>query len=356
MKDPGSFTIPCVIGEFDFQKALCDSGASINLMTLSVARKLSLGELTPTTVTLQMADRTMAKPEGVIEDVHVKVGKFIFHVDFIILEMEEDSQVPLLLGRAFLATGAALIDMQKGVLTLRVGEEAADFNLLQSLKNLDTDREDYKLVDDVYINNSDCYYGSNAQLPINENEMNFQYIEGVNYDFPHISLHSTENVMRLKHNNMDSGDNNEEKEFHQVTSAEGIVLKELPNPLKYAYLELPKSKPVIISARLSDAEEQKLLKILKNYQESIAWSIDELKGISPSICMHKILLEENAKPSVEHQRRLNPYMKEVVRKEVLKWLNAGFRYAISDSPWVTLVHVVPKKGGFTVIRNEKKMS
>ena len=110
---------------------------------------------------------------------------------------------------------------------------------------------------------------------------------------------------------------------------------------------------MIISARLSDAEEQKLLKILKNYQESIAWFIDELKGISPSICMHKILLEENSKPSVEHQRRLNPVMKEVVRKEVLKWLNAGFIYAISDSPWVSPVHVVPKKGGFTVIRNEK---
>ena len=165
--------------------------------------------------------------------------------------------------------------------------------------------------------------------------------------------HSTEKVLSLKQNSMDNGDNNEEKEFHQETSAEGLVLKELPSHLKYAYLELPKNKLVIISARLSDAEEQKLLKILKNYQESIAWSIDELKGISPSICMHKILLEENAKPSVEHQRRLNPVMKEVVRKEVLKWLNAGFIYAISDSPWVSPVHVVPKKGGFTVIRNEK---
>ena len=91
---------------------------------------------------------------------------------------------------------------------------------------------------------------------------------------------------------MDNGENNEEKEIHQETCTEGLVLKELPSHLKYAYLELPKSKPVIISARLSDAEEQKLLKILKNYQESIAWSIDELKGISSSICMHKILLEE----------------------------------------------------------------
>ena len=78
MKDPGSFAIHCIIGEFEFQKALCDSGASINLMPLSVVRKLSLGELTPTTVTLQMADRTMAKPEGVIEDVLVKVGNSFF--------------------------------------------------------------------------------------------------------------------------------------------------------------------------------------------------------------------------------------------------------------------------------------
>ena len=173
MKDPGSFTNPCTIGEFEFQKALCDSSASINLMPLSIARKLSLGELTPTTVTLQMADRTMAKPEGVIEDVLVKVGKFIFPIDFIFLDIEEDSQVPLLLGRPFLATRVALIDMQKGVLILRVGEEASDFNLIKSLKNLDTDREAHMLVEDVYLNNSDCYYDYNAQLPINENEMNF---------------------------------------------------------------------------------------------------------------------------------------------------------------------------------------
>ena len=159
--------------------------------------------------------------------------------------------------------------------------------------------------------------------------------------------------MSLKQNGMTKGDNSEEKEFHQETSVARLVLKELPIHLKYAYLELPRSKPVIISARLCYAEEQKLLEILKKYHESIAWSIDQLKGISPSICMHKILLEENAKPSVEHQRRLNPVMKEVVRKEVLKWLNAGFIYAISDSPWVSPVHVVPKKGGFTVIRNEK---
>ena len=111
MKDLGSFTIPCSIGNYEFKKALCDSGASINLMPLSVVQRLSLGELTPTTIILQMADRSTTQPEGVLEDVLVKVGKFIFPVDFVVMKMEEDNQVPLLLGRPFLATGAALIDV-----------------------------------------------------------------------------------------------------------------------------------------------------------------------------------------------------------------------------------------------------
>ena len=348
MKDPGSFTIPCTIGEFEFQKALCDSDASINLMPYFVAKKLSLGEITPTTVTLQMEDRTLAKPEGIIEDLLVKVGNFIFPVDFIILDMEEDSQVPLLLGRPFLATGAALIDMQKGILTLRVGEETTDFNLIRSLRNLDIERDDIKSVEDVYVNNSDFYYVCNDQLSINEKEMNFQYLEGFDSDFLHINLHSTKKVMSLEQNGTKQRNKNEENEFHQETSEEGLVLNELPIHLKYAYLELPKSKPVIIYARLSDAEEQRLLEILRKHKESIPWSVEDLKGISPSICIHKILLEENARPTVEHQRRLNPVM-----KEVLKWLNAGFIYAISDSPWVSPVHVVLKKGGFTVIRNDR---
>ena len=132
-----------------------------------------------------------------------------------------------------------------------------------------------------------------------------------------------------------------------------MIINELTEHLKYAFLQLEKAKPIIISARLTELEEQKLLEILRKYKKAIAWSIDDLKGISPSICMHKILLAENAKTSIEHQRRLNLVMKEVIRKEVLKWLNAGFIYAVSDSPWVSPVHVVPKKGGFTIIRNEK---
>ena len=91
MKDPGSFTIPCSIGNYEFKKALCDSGANINLMPLSVVQRLSLRELAPTTIILQMVDRSMAQPEGVLEDVLVKVGKFIFLVDLEVMKMEEDN-------------------------------------------------------------------------------------------------------------------------------------------------------------------------------------------------------------------------------------------------------------------------
>ena len=110
---------------------------------------------------------------------------------------------------------------------------------------------------------------------------------------------------------------------------------------------------MIIATDLTSKKEQKVVETLRKYKEAIAWSMEDLKGISPSTCMHKILMEENVKTSIEHQRKLNPVMKEFVRKEVLKWLNARFIYAISNSPWVSLIHMVPKKGGFTVIRNEK---
>ena len=108
--------------------------------------------------------------------------------------------------------------MQKGILTLRVGEETTDFNLIRSLRNLDIERDDIKSVEDVYVNNSDFYYDCNDQLSINEKEMNFQYLKGFDSDFLHINLHSTEKVMSLEQNGIKQRDKNEEKEFHQETS------------------------------------------------------------------------------------------------------------------------------------------
>ncbi|XP_073121648.1 uncharacterized protein [Henckelia pumila] len=133
-KDPRSFSIPCVINDVQFHNALCDLGASINLMSYFVFRKLSLGEPKSTRMSLKLADRSIKYPRGIIEYVLVKVDKFIFPVDFMVLDMEEDLDMPLILGRPFLATGKALIDVQKRELHLRVGDEKISFDVFNALK------------------------------------------------------------------------------------------------------------------------------------------------------------------------------------------------------------------------------
>ncbi|KAL5578326.1 hypothetical protein UlMin_020025 [Ulmus minor] len=132
-----------------------------------------------------------------------------------------------------------------------------------------------------------------------------------------------------------------------------LELKELPSHLRYAFLEESSYYPVIINSSLNDLEEEKLLRVLREHRKAIGWTIDDIKGISPSIFMHKILMEETYKPLVQPQRRLNPSMKEVVKKEVVKLMDVGIIYPISDSSWVSPVQVVPKKGGMTVVKNDK---
>ncbi|XP_022889197.1 uncharacterized protein LOC111404652 [Olea europaea var. sylvestris] len=123
LKDLGSFSIQCNIGSITFDRAPCDLGASINLMPLSTFKNLDLEPMKPTTLTLQLVDKSIAYPKGIIEDVLVNADKCIFPMDFVVLDMEEDDKVPLILGRPFLATRKALIDVQEGKLTLRVNEE-----------------------------------------------------------------------------------------------------------------------------------------------------------------------------------------------------------------------------------------
>ena len=142
-------------------------------MPLSVVKRLSLGELAPTTMTLQMADKTMAQPEGILEDVLIKVGKFIFPVAFVVSDMKEDKHIPLLLRRPFLATRVALIDVKKGELTLRVGEEKVHFKLNQGLKQHDLDNADCKNVEQVVPISPELIFDCKIQNSMNENEMNF---------------------------------------------------------------------------------------------------------------------------------------------------------------------------------------
>ncbi|XP_038875140.1 uncharacterized protein LOC120067675 [Benincasa hispida] len=139
-KDPRSFTVPCSIEGLDVGHALCDS---INFMPLSIFKKLGIGEAQPTFVTLQLTDRTIKYPEGKIEDVLVKVDNFIFPADFIILDYEADKDVPIILGRPFLAIGNVLIDVHKGELTMRVDNQEVKFNVFNALKF--PDKEDCQL-------------------------------------------------------------------------------------------------------------------------------------------------------------------------------------------------------------------
>ena len=191
------------------------------------------------------------------------------------MQMEEDTQVPLLLGRPFLATGAALIDVQKGELTLRVGDEAVQFNINRSLEHPNVESDSCMAVRNTSLLNDELNSDCIIQHSINEIEMNFQYLESFDCEVLPSNLFNKETVSSI---------NEKEQQTHEEeTSAEGLTLKELPSHLKYEFLEPEKRKPVIISAALTEAEEQKLLVILRKYKEAIAWSIEDLKGISPSI-------------------------------------------------------------------------
>ncbi|RVW71491.1 Retrovirus-related Pol polyprotein from transposon 17.6 [Vitis vinifera] len=146
---------------------------------------------------------------------------------------------------------------------------------------------------------------------------------------------------------------NKEEEAAAEKETPKLNLKPLPVELKYTYLEENNQCPVVISSSLTSHQEKCLLEVLKRCKKAIGWQISDLKGISPLVCTHHIYMEEEAKPIRQLQRRLNPHLQEVVRAEVLKLLQAGIIYPISDSPWVSPTQVVPKKSGITVVQNEK---
>ncbi|XP_068317146.1 uncharacterized protein [Pyrus communis] len=134
LQDPGSFTIPCVIGDFKFNKAFLDLGSSVNLMPFSIYAQLGIGELRRTSISLQLADQSVTSPKGLVEDVLIKVDQFILPADFLVLDMKEDLNIPILHGRPFLATAGALIDVKEGTLKLQVQGESIEFKMFEALK------------------------------------------------------------------------------------------------------------------------------------------------------------------------------------------------------------------------------
>ena len=137
-----------------------------------------------------------------------------------------------------------------------------------------------------------------------------------------------------------------------ILQAPELELKPLPDNLKYVFIGDNNTLPVIIAKGLTSMQEEKLVKLLCDHKMAIRWTLANIKGISPSMCMHHILLEDNAKPTREMQRRLNPPMMEVVKAEILKLLDAGVIYPITDCKWVAPIHVVPKKTRITLVKNK----
>ncbi|CAN6552090.1 unnamed protein product [Malus baccata var. baccata] len=276
-----------------FESAMLDLRASINVMPYSIYASMNLGELKNDGGIIQLADRSNAYPKGVLEDVLVQVNHLVFPADFYVLEMEDSnhsSQLPILLGRPFMKTARTKINVFKGTLTMEFDGEVIDFSISDAMR-----------------------YPLDGLAPRHEHGNNKE----------HLAVPIQE-------------------EFVEMVSA----LESNPRHIEQEML------PVIISSSLTAQEEDKLVRVLREYRTTIGWTLVDIKGISPTTCMHQILLEEGAKPSREAQRRLNPPMMDVVKKEIIKLLDCGVIYPISDSHWFSPVQVVPKKSGVTMVKNE----
>ncbi|GJZ43901.1 reverse transcriptase domain-containing protein [Tanacetum coccineum] len=380
----GKFLIPCDFPEIVECLALDDLGANINLMPFSIWKKLSLPELTPTRMILEPADRSTTSPSGIAEDVFVKVGKFHFLADFVVVDYVVDPRVPLILGRPFLRTARALIDVYGEELTLRVDDEAITFKVGQTLRYSYNDAESVNRIDVIdvsceeyaqevlgFLDSSTSGNPTPSLDPIlSTSSPSLTPFEGGDFILEEIEACLTNDSIppgiddadfdpegdlllleKLLNDDPSSPLPPKELHFEEIKTIKSSIddppeleLKDLPSHLEYAFLEETDKLPVIIAKDLKDDEKDRLLKVLKSHKRAIAWKISDIKGIDPQFCTHKILMEDDFKPAVQHQRRVNPKIHEVIKKEVVKLLDAGLIYPISDSPWVSPVHCVPKKG------------
>ena len=349
-KDPGRPTISIVVGNSKLGHALVDLGASVNLLPYSVYVDLGLGELEPTNITLQLADRSVKIPRGIVKDVLVQVDKFYFLVDFVVLDTQpvvnQGTQFPMILGRPFLATANAIIHCRGGLMTLSFSNMTVNLNIFNVICEVNmVDSVVQKYLDNISYDDPlmSCLVSPSWDEEVTTSESEF--------------LHSI-----IEHNEVLEV-NGWAPKFEPLPPIEDMALpseerppklelKPLPSHLKYAFLGVEETFPVIISSSLELDQENKLLEILKTHRTALGWTIVDINGISPLICTHRIHLEEDVKPSRQPQTRLNPTMKEVVKKEVLKLLDVGVIYPIADSKWVSPTQVVPKKSGVTVVANE----
>nr|GEZ38081.1 reverse transcriptase domain-containing protein [Tanacetum cinerariifolium] len=371
--DPSKFLIPCEFPGMDECLALADLGVSINLMPLSVWKGLSLSKLTLTCMTLELVDRSVFKPIGIAKDVSIK-------------------------------TGRALIDVHKGELTLHIRNEAITYNLDQTVRysanynqmtanKIDVIYEEYSQevlgFSDVTSSGSPTPHDdsivstrSHTLTPFRdgdfllfeeadaflglEDDPNSPKINPFYYDLEGDillleAILNSEPLPPLPNHEQYLPSFKKELKVCEAKTVKSSVdeppdveLKDLPPHLKYAFLEGDNKLSVIIAKELGDKEKSALIKVLKSHKRAIACKLSYIQGINQEFCTHKILMGEDYKPAIQHQRRVNPKIHDIIKKGVEKLLDAGLIYPIYDSPWVSSVHCVPKKGSFTVVENEEK--
>nr|GEW04582.1 reverse transcriptase domain-containing protein [Tanacetum cinerariifolium] len=318
--DPGKFLIQCDFSGVDEYLALADLGASINLMPLIVWNKLSLPELSPMCMTLELSDRSISRPVGVAEDVFVKEysQKVLSFSDVIVSGNPTPYYDPIVS-----TSSSTLTPFEDSDFLLK--EVDAFLTLEDDPTSPEVDHSYFDTEGDILL--FEAFLNDDPSLPP-PNQGKY--------------LPQVQKELKICEAKNDKSSIDEPPE---------VELKDLPPHLEYAFLEGDDKLPAIIAKDLSDEKKTTLIKVLKSHKRAITWKLSDIKGINPQFCINKILMEEDFKLAVQHQRMVNSKIHDVIKKEVEKLLDAGLIYPISDSPWS---HFMVKEGivfGYKISKN-----
>nr|GEV52462.1 protein argonaute 4-like isoform X1 [Tanacetum cinerariifolium] len=322
---------------------------------------------------LELTDRSISRPVGVAEDVYVKVGSFHFPADFVVVDFDADPRAITfnlyqtsrysanyndMTAKRIDVTDMACEEYSQEVLgfsdTISSGNPTPYYDPIVSKTSLTLTpfRNSYFLLEEVdaFLAIEDDPNLPEFYQPYLDPEGDILLLEAFLNDDPLLPRPNQRNYFPEVRKELKIYEAKSDKSL--VDEPPAVELKYLPTHLKYAFLEGNDKLPIIIAKDSSVEEKAALITVLKSHKRAIAWKLSDIKGIDPEFCTHKNLMEEDIEPAVQHQRRVNPKIHDVIKQEVIKLLEARLIYPISDSPWVSPVHCVPKKGGFTVVENE----
>nr|GEW58518.1 reverse transcriptase domain-containing protein [Tanacetum cinerariifolium] len=343
--DPGKFLIPCDFPGMAECLALANLGASINLMPFSVWKRLSLPDLTPTCMTLHLADRLISCSVRVAEDVYVKVGELTLRVgkEAITFNLDQTSRYSAnysdMTAKRIDVINMACEEYSQEVLgfsdTISSGNPTPYYDSIIFATSLTLTlfgNSDFLLEEvDAFLAIEDEHTSSEFHQSYLDPKRDILLLEAFLNDDPSSPPPNQRNYLPEVHKELKICEAKFDKS--SVDEPQVVEFKALPFHLEYAFLEGDDKLPVIIAKDLSVEEKTAFITVLKFHKRAIAWKLSDIKGINPEFCTHKILMEEDFEPTVQHQRRVNPKIHDVIKQEVIKLLAAGLIYPISDSPW-----------------------